>query len=205
MMKRRWWTLLLPAGLVLILAAGPSPAKKPAAATPSAPDAGFVLCEGPYALCTRALCSPVPGPGPDGGLDGLLSCKCSVQSGYSVGTMKCQAPRDTPAGKQIFSRYSPMRSYVSCNNNRPWAQCLDFPCLIDADNPLQATATCTCKLNPPQGPYIATSDFYSAAACTTGIISSALVSGGDNILQFWESETHTTVTITVLNPPDAGK
>jgi hypothetical protein len=98
-----------------------------------------------------------------------------------------------------------MRSYVACSNNRPWAWCLDSPCLVDADNPLQATATCTCRAtSSPKSTYIATSDFYSAAACTTGIISSATTQDGNNIAQFWESATHTDITITVLTP-DAGK
>jgi len=213
MMKGRWWMLLVPAGLVLILAAGqgPSPAgkpAKPAAATPSAAGSGFVLCQGVYALCTRAMCSPIPGP--EGGLEmngaGLLSCKCSVQSGSSVGT-KCQGPKDTPAGKLVFSRYSLIRSYTQCNNTRPWANCVDSPCLIDADDPLAATATCTCSaVKGSTSPYIATSDFYNPAACTTGIISSATTDQGNAIAQFYEAATHMDpyVTITILNP-DAGK
>jgi len=208
MMKGRWWMLLLPAGLVLILAAGPSPAgksAKPTAASSSSADSGFVLCEGIYALCTRALCSPIAGP--NGAMDGgLVSCKCSVQSGHSVGG-KCQGPKDTPAGKLIFSRYSLIRSYVQCKNSRMWANCVDSPCFIDADNPLSATATCTCTtLSTPNQMYIATSDFYNPAACTTGIISSATTDQGNAIAQFYESATHMDpyVTITILTP-DAGK
>src|ERR1043165_4568215 len=171
MTKSRWWIPLLVLVTVLLVAAGPSPSGRPAAmASPSdggTADGGVVLCEGIYALCTTAMCAPVAGK------EGLLSCKCSVQNGYSAGTA-CNEMRDTPQGKTIFSRYHPIQSYVACNNARPWAWCLDVPCVIDADNPLQSTATCSCTVtSTPSQTYVAVTSLYSAAACTTGIISSA--------------------------------
>src|SRR5690349_19728446 len=114
---RLWGVVVVLAGLTLFLAASPGPANPGGKQAASSADGGFALCEGPYALCTTALCTPVPGQ------SGLVTCKCSVQNGYSVG-MNCQGPKDTPAGKQISSRYFLTRSYVPCNNSRPWAWCL---------------------------------------------------------------------------------
>jgi hypothetical protein len=196
MSAKSGWVLLVAVGVVLSLAAGSSSAGKAgASAIASVSDAGFVLCEGVYALCTTALCAPVAGQ------EGLLSCKCSVQDGYSAGHV-CNGPKDTPAGKMIYSRYHPIRSYVACNNSRPWAWCLDVPCLIDADNPLQATATCSCKVtSSPQSTYVAVTDFYSEAACATGIISSASVPDVDGITRFFYSKRPPPHPIKVLTKP----
>src|ERR1700733_13268355 len=82
----------------------------------------FTLCKSTFALCTKALCEPIPGK------TDMVSCHCIVKTGYSAGTKPCQEVKKTDAGKMVYSRYYPIKSYVVCTNNRPWAWCLDSPC-----------------------------------------------------------------------------
>ena len=125
------------------------------------------VCEGTFALCTVAWCDPVPGN------DKQVTCRCTVNKGYSAGAEDCTAIVETPKGQQIRSRYSPVKSYAACSNNRPWAWCLDKPCLIDKNNP--EAAACTCDLVKDLGTYVIVTSEYTPATCTSGIISSATV------------------------------
>ena len=81
--------------------------------------------------------------------------------------------RDTAEGQQIHSRYYPVKSYAVCANNRPWAWCLDKPCIIDKNNP--EAAACTCDVVKNLGAYVIVTTDYTPATCTTGVISSATV------------------------------
>jgi hypothetical protein len=127
----------------------------------------FKVCESTYALCTTAPCVPVDGK------DGALSCACEVKTGYSLGLEPCQSVKETSEGKQVSSRYFPVKSYAVCSNDRPWAWCLDKPCVIDPSNPTKAACACTTAKN--QGPYVIVTDTLSDSTCTSGIISSATV------------------------------
>jgi hypothetical protein len=126
------------------------------------------VCDGAFALCTIAPCDPIPGS------NGQVACHCTVNQGYSVGAEACQGVKDTPEGQQVRSRYYPVKSYAVCSNDRPWAWCLDKPCVIDKNNP--EAATCTCDAVKNLGPYVIVTSNYTATTCTTGIISSATVS-----------------------------
>ncbi len=149
----------------------------------------FTLCKATYALCTTAACTPVAGQ------KGNLNCPCSVHTGYSAGTKACQPVRHTSAGNVIYSRYYPVKTYAICSNDRPWAWCLDSPCTIDKNDPSKASCTCTAATN--QTPYIIVTNSYSKATCTTGIISSATLSGIEQITKFIKSQN--------LLPPFATK
>ena len=103
-----------------------------------------------YALCTTARCTPVAGT------KDTVSCACDVKTGYSAGLEDCAAEKETSAGTEIKSRYYPVKSYAICTNDRPWAWCLDKPCIIDKDDPTKASCACTSVKD--QGPYIIITD-----------------------------------------------
>jgi len=164
---------------VLVAAAESMPAVKTAAAAQTSP-APYKICKSTYALCTTARCTLIAGEA------GAVSCGCTVRTGYSAATTACKAARQTPAGESIVSRYYPVTSRAICRNNRPWANCLDAPCLIDKNDP--SKANCTCKIAKDEGPYVIVSKSYSATTCTTGIVSSATVQQSDEITEFLISQ-----------------
>jgi len=125
------------------------------------------VCKSTFALCTIAHCDPIPGN------DKQVACHCTVNNSYSAGAEPCSDVKNTPEGQQIHSRYYPVKSYASCSNDRPWAWCLDKPCLIDKNNP--EAATCTCDLVKNLGAYVIVTGHYTPTTCTTGIISSATI------------------------------
>jgi hypothetical protein len=140
--------------------------------------ADFIVCESKYALCTTAPCTPIPGK------DGWVSCQCNVVTGYSAGMKPCQPVQDTAEGQRVNSRYHPIQSYALCSNNRPWAWCLDSPCVIDRNNPSQAA--CACSIVANQGDYVIVSatGTYDDSSCTTGLYSSARVTDLNQVTDF---------------------
>ncbi|MBY0544518.1 MAG: hypothetical protein K2Q14_03095 [Gammaproteobacteria bacterium] len=138
----------------------------------------FTVCNGKYALCTTALCTPIAGK------KNAVSCGCDVKTGYSVGTMGCQDISQPNNDQVLYSRYYPIKSYAICKNNRPWAWCLDSACTIDKNDP--SKASCICSTVQGKGAYVAVidSNSYNKASCTTGIISSALVTQSEQISDF---------------------
>lgn len=138
----------------------------------------FTLCDGRYALCTTAKCTPVPGQ-PD-----TVSCACDVKNGYSVGKQACQDAK--ASGDLVKSRYFPVKYHAICSNNRPWAWCLDKPCTVDKNDP--AKATCACTTVKDQGDYVIVTKTYSQSTCTTGIVSSATVEQSAEITDFLKTQ-----------------
>lgn len=136
----------------------------------------FTVCESTYALCTTAQCTEAAGE------TGTVSCACEVETGYSAGMEPCQAETETSEGTQISSRYYPIKSYAACSNDRPWAWCLDKPCLVEKNDP--AKASCACTVVKDKGPYLIVTDNYDASTCTTGLWSSATVKDVDQITDF---------------------
>jgi hypothetical protein len=125
------------------------------------------VCKSTFALCTIAQCDAIPGN------DKQVSCHCTVNTSYSTGAEPCSGVKNTPEGRQIHSRYYPVKSYASCANDRPWAWCLDKPCIIDNNNP--EAAACTCDVVKNLGAYVIVTSNYTPATCTTGVISSATI------------------------------
>lgn len=143
--------------------------------------AGLNVCQGTFANCTEAVCDPVS----SGGKISAFKCKCAVQKGYSLGfngpgnRNSCQSiPQDGPTVKQkVPSRYAPITSFVVCTNNRPWAACLDAPCIVDHVDPndkTKGTAVCACPKQTgfPYG-FIPANGQYSRAGCQDEYVSSA--------------------------------
>jgi hypothetical protein len=73
--------------------------------------------------------------------------------------------KDTPDGQQIHSRPYPVKSFAICKNDRPWAWCLDKPCIIDKNNP--EAAACTCDVVKNLGAYVIVTSNYAPTTCTT--------------------------------------
>ena len=141
-----------------------------------------IVCESTYALCTTARCTPIE----EG--QGTVFCDCKVETGYSVGGTPCHEPIDSPEGKQIVSRYFPIRSYAACKNDRPWANCYDRPCIVDKDDP--AKAVCSCNVVKNESPYVIVTDTYTDQTCTTGLYSSARVKDMLKVTDFLKTNEH---------------
>lgn len=139
----------------------------------------FTLCKGPYALCTSARCEPVPGK------EGTVSCACEVKTGYSAGRSNCKPPKDTREGREVQSRYYPVKSLSVCSNDRVWADCLGKPCTVDKSDPTKAK--CFCSTEKGKGPYVIVGNTYTPSTCTTGIISSATFVDNKGITKFLRS------------------
>jgi hypothetical protein len=154
----------------------------------------FTLCKSTYALCTTAPYTPVAGQ------KDTVSCACDVKTGYSAGTEPCQGKVETAKGTQVRSRYYPVKSYAVCANDRPWAWCLDKPCIIDKSHPTKAA--CACTSVKEEGHYVIVTNKYAASTCTTGIISSATVTQIDQVTDFLKKSSQLKpFGITVLNGP----
>lgn len=97
------------------------------------------LCNQPYALCTKAPCQLAA----EG--SSVATCSCLVEDGYSIGFTAC-AER-APQGSSVISTFSTIdvtassRSLV-CPDGGLWANCLDMPCEIDANDPSRAFCLC---------------------------------------------------------------
>jgi hypothetical protein len=138
----------------------------------------FKVCNSTFALCTVARCDPIPGN------DKQVACHCTVNRSYSAGQQACQGVDDTPEGQQIRSRYYPVQSYAVCANDRPWAWCLDKPCIIDKNNP--EASLCTCDAVRNLGDYVIVTTDYTPTTCTSGVISSATVQQITQVTDFLE-------------------
>ncbi len=125
-----------------------------------------VVCDEKYALCTKAECIPLPGD------PTKAICFCSTEIGDSAGYKACSIKRDNDGYEEIKSRYYPIGSYVQCSNARPWALCMDSPCVVDPNNPKKAY--CTCDIIYNKGDYVLPSDTCDKTKCANGLWSSAL-------------------------------
>lgn len=128
-----------------------------------------VICEGPYALCAYAKCIPMPGK------KNKAICTCEAKSGYSIGNKACPAKPKVIVNQfeTLDSRYYPVKSYVSCHNDRTWANCYNSKCVINPDNPKQAFCTCSTVKN--KGDYMFSTDSCDTSGCESGMISSYVV------------------------------
>jgi hypothetical protein len=154
----------------------------------------FNICESTYALCTTAACTPIAGE------TDTVSCACDVKTGYSAGEKTCTGEVKSDKGTEISSRYFPITSYAACDNDRPWAWCLDKPCVVDKDDPTKAS--CACTVTKDEGPYLVVTDTSTETTCTTKMWSSATVEGIDQITDFLKTTSQLKpYDIKVLNAP----
>jgi hypothetical protein len=136
----------------------------------------YVKCDTPFAACMTSRCQLTS--------DGKLACPCNVQVGSSAGHSECFSPvLDESGNLVVLSRYADEFSdRAVCNNDLPWADCLDKPCRIDATDP--SKATCLCEPMQDSGPYVVTGT-ASTSACNDGkTYSSALIHDDLDITHF---------------------
>lgn len=114
------------------------------------------FCEGTYALCITAPCTPIPT------LDRLANyyvehalCECDVVTGWSMGPGSCRdrAPVTPPGQSRTFliSTYSNAyngkvgevdNKVLTCGDDTQWAWCYGAPCVVSEEDPTKAQCTC---------------------------------------------------------------
>jgi hypothetical protein len=123
-------------------------ATQPAAADNSG---GSRICEGPYALCSSAVCQAMAGD------QTHVKCACEGPlNGLNIGDLSCKERTErltsTFSLLDITSTLTkPAKSLISCagENKNVWAFCRDAPCSAD-----KGRLSCTCQLNPSPSDYV---------------------------------------------------
>jgi peroxiredoxin len=129
------------------------------------------ICHQKYALCTNAPCRPDP-HNPK-----LVICDCVVENGYSVGLTPCA--KKVPHGNTLYSTFSTelvvgnVRA-MSCGADIAWANCVDFPCTLDPNDPSKATCQCALVKTGPS--------FTFGGNCDTGTCGKTVWSGAHTTL-----------------------
>jgi hypothetical protein len=106
------------------------------------------LCEGKYALCTSAACTPIPTLDPKSGkiVVNRALCECEVANGPSLGDQACAARAPQENGRFLVSAYSfgetAIRPAMTCPTGTSWAYCFDQPCVVDSKDTSKAQCTC---------------------------------------------------------------
>jgi hypothetical protein len=115
-----------------------------------------VFCEGTYALCIKAPCSPIPTLErlSNYGVEHAL-CVCDVVKGWSMGPGACteRAPMTQGGHTYLISTYSNLYNdqakTLSCeDDDTVWSWCYGAPCVVDAKNPGKALCTCPVETGP---------------------------------------------------------
>jgi hypothetical protein len=109
------------------------------------------LCDGRYAICDAAPCTPLAAqqgpPGSPAVLPTTAVCQCEVRGGKNLGPGPCENRIPSGAnGEYIMSTYSYAlpNSYLTCPAHLTRTVCFGYPCVIDKKNPY--TAHCTCPI-----------------------------------------------------------
>jgi hypothetical protein len=108
----------------------------------------LVVCEGRYALCAAAACTPLPVFDAKSGkiVVGKALCECDVANGPSLGARDCAARAPQEDGRYLVAAYSfgetAIHPAMSCPAGTPWAACDDQPCVVDPKDPTKAQCTC---------------------------------------------------------------
>jgi peroxiredoxin len=130
---------------------------------------GSYICRQKYALCTNAPCRPSP-HNPN-----TVICDCVVKDGYSIGLTSC--PRRAPHGNKLYSTFSTelvtsdIRA-LECGADIPWANCVDYPCELDPNDPTKATCQCALVKTGPS--------FTFGGDCNTHTCGKTIWSGAKN-------------------------
>lgn len=109
-----------------------------------------VVCEGRYAFCAEAPCTPIPTLDPQTGKIETKTalCECRVANGPSLGDLSCIARAPQGEGRYLVSTFSfdetATHPLMSCPSGTPWASCYDQPCLLDAKD--HSKAQCICPI-----------------------------------------------------------
>jgi peroxiredoxin len=127
------------------------------------------ICDQNYALCTNAPCVPSKHD------PNIVICDCVVESGYSVGFTAC--PKRAPHGTHLYSTFSTQvaarsSGAMTCGKDVQWANCLDYPCVLDPNDPTKATCECAVVKTGPS--------FTFGGDCKTQTCGNTIWSGAHN-------------------------
>lgn len=155
--------LAVVAALTLVLAppaasAAQEPAEPPSPAllaSIAAAEFQSTFCDGTYALCIKAPCSPIPTLDRIGNyyVEHAL-CECNVVQGWSMGPGSCpdRAPMEQHGRTYLISTYSNLynaeEKTLTCGEGTTWAWCYGAPCVVDEVDPSKATCTCPVETGP---------------------------------------------------------
>ena len=114
---------------------------------------GLKMCEGQYAICDAALCTPLAAqqgrPGSKSVKPTTAVCACKVEHGPNLGPGSCEDRIPSgPNGEYIMSTYSYAlkNPYLSCPARGARTVCFGYPCVIDKNDSTKSTAHCTCPI-----------------------------------------------------------
>lgn len=102
------------------------------------------LCKHQYALCTSALCVPLPGD------SSRAVCFCDVKEGASMATAPCNTlqPRTNSHGIRTvystfaFEQFKEGKEGMVCPTGTAWTWCLNKRCTVDPSNSEKAICIC---------------------------------------------------------------
>lgn len=139
-------------------------------------DSGLV-CDGDYALCTSAECTPDPD-----NPTAKAVCDCTVENGQNYGVLTTCAARtavETSGTTLLVSTYSfaqaATKDVMTCTGANYWTDCLDAPCVVDPRDPTKAI--CTCNLISPDNPNYNQAFVTYGGGCDTSTCQPAYWSG----------------------------
>ncbi|MCF8478062.1 MAG: hypothetical protein K9G60_13620 [Pseudolabrys sp.] len=111
-----------------------------------------VFCDGTYALCIKAPCVPVAGPG---GTITSAVCSCDVVKGWSMGPGSCPSRQPLRHGSTTHlistysNRYNKTETTLTCENSSTvWAWCYGAPCIVNDRDPSKASCNCPVQTSP---------------------------------------------------------
>lgn len=107
------------------------------------------FCEGTYALCIKAPCTPIPTlPRLANYTTDHALCSCNVVRGWSMGPGACEDRAPVTQGGRTYlistysNRYNKEDKTLSCGRGTVWAWCYGAPCVVDEKDPTKAVCTC---------------------------------------------------------------
>lgn len=146
------------------------------------------VCKHQFALCTSAICVPLPGD------PTKAICFCDVEEGPSFTTQPCEtlAPRTDKNGiRTVFSQYSYKqfgqgKKGMKCPSGTPWTWCLNKRCTVDPANPKKAICTCDVLRS---GEWMTLGGKCDTRTCQTGYWSGASLADIDGGTKFLMAAT----------------
>src|SRR5205085_147193 len=114
------------------------------------------FCDGRYALCIKAPCSPIVTHDKNSNYSiEEANCNCVIETGWSMGPGECdkRGPHVVNGRTYLMSTYSNFFNTtdltLTCPNpDTLWAWCYGSPCVIDEKDKSRATCTCPVKVSP---------------------------------------------------------
>jgi len=145
-----------------------------------AADPEFTICEGSYALCSAAPCTPTP-LADENGLSIAPTdavCDCVFAQGANVAPGSC-ADREAEVDQgRLVSTYSfglmAIQPTMICDGGA-YTDCFGYPCIVDNDDPTRASCTCAIIDNELDQPFATQGGQCDLDSCRETLWSAATV------------------------------